>query len=203
MDVFHHRLPFFLVLLSEMSYFRSISAFSFQHRNTAERYRLSKISSAIINAEMNSVRGTASNSKFEAWYQKTIESLSLCEPLTPIQLDEKFSSSLGNIGKSNVTFKSKAWESKSLRYIRLISFVGEGYDVFNFLAIPRSGFALPILGIDIVSLPSKFCVNYDIRLYPRMMNKLQEMYALCFVLSPLFHLTITSNDLSLSPRSQK
>lgn len=155
MEAFYFRLPFFFVLLLEMSYFRSISAFSFQRYNGAGISRSSRNSGAWPYTTMNLVRGTAANSKFEAWYQKTIESLSLCEPLISIPLDEEFSSSLGLIGKSNVTFKSKAWQSKSLRYIRLISFVGEGYDVFNFLAIPRSTISLPILGIDVVSLPSK------------------------------------------------
>lgn len=103
---------------------------------------------------MCSSRGTASGSKFESWYQTTMERLSSKDdPLIPLEMDPIFASNVGTIGKSNVMFESKAWQSKSLRYVRLISFVGEGYDVFNFLAIPRSGVALPILGIDVVSLP--------------------------------------------------
>lgn len=101
----------------------------------------------------NGDRGTVEGSKFEGWYQRTIQSLSLSEPLVPIQLENSFSSNLGSLGSLNVAFSSKAWESKSLRYIRLISFVGEGYDVFNFMAVPRAGSAIPILGIDVVSLP--------------------------------------------------
>ena len=108
---------------------------------------------------MTSERGTSHGSKFEAWYQKTVQTLSLNEELIPIPLDIEFSSNFGSIGKSNVTFVSKAWQSKSMRYIRLISFVGEGYDVFNFMALPRSNLDVPILGIDVVSLPSEFSMS--------------------------------------------
>ena len=104
---------------------------------------------------MSDVRGTAVGSKFESWYKKTIESLSLAEPLVPIELEDSFSSNVGSLGNLSMTFRSMAWQSKSLRYIRLISFVGEGYDVFNFMAVPRAGTAVPILGIDVVSLPSE------------------------------------------------
>ena len=107
----------------------------------------------------NGGRGTVEGSKFEGWYQRTIQSLSLSEPLVPIQLENSFSSNLGSLGKLNVAFCSKAWESKSLRYIRLISFVGEGYDVFNFMAVPRAGSAIPILGIDVVSLPRELKID--------------------------------------------
>ena len=100
-------------------------------------------------------RGTAPGSKFEKWYQNTILTLSNKETLTPIPISPEFSSNMGLVGKSSVTFNAKAWESDNLRYIRLVSFVGEGYDVFNFLAIPREGLDIPILGIDVVSLPSK------------------------------------------------
>ena len=105
--------------------------------------------------QMSLTRGTAPGSKFESWYQRTVEVLDTDGDLTQIPLNEEFSSNVGRIGKSNVTFRAKAWESKSLRYARLISFVGEGYDVFNFMAIPRAGLDIPILGIDVVSLPSK------------------------------------------------
>ena len=104
---------------------------------------------------MITARGTAPGSKFESWYQRTIRTLDGDGGLTPIPVDEMFSSNVGSIGKSNVIFRAKAWESKSLRYARLISFVGEGYDVFNLMAVPRSGLDVPILGIDVVSLPSK------------------------------------------------
>lgn len=88
-------------------------------------------------------RGTVEGSKFENCYIKTLEILQNTkntknyDTLIPIKLNEKYSSNIGKLGKSKVVFSSKAWYNKSLRYVRLISFVGEGYDVFNFLAIPR------------------------------------------------------------------
>jgi Ferredoxin-dependent bilin reductase len=144
------------IILLEMSYFRSARAFSFlrlQQFTKAKHIQFSATSSGI---QMTSERGTTVGSKFESWYQRTMKTLSVHEDLIPIPLDSEFSSNLGTIGKSNVTFVSRAWQSKSMRYIRLISFVGEGYDVFNFMAVPRSHLAVPILGIDIVSLPSEF-----------------------------------------------
>jgi phycoerythrobilin:ferredoxin oxidoreductase len=126
---------------------------AFTHTRTVIPLKSSK-KYKMTDIKMCSSRGTAPGSKFESWYQTTMERLSSKDdPLIPLEMDPIFASNVGTIGKSNVVFESKAWQSKSLRYVRLISFVGEGYDVFNFLAIPRSGVALPILGIDVVSLP--------------------------------------------------
>jgi Ferredoxin-dependent bilin reductase len=143
------------IILLEMSYFRSASAFSFLRPQSFTTAKFSSFSASTYGMQMTSERGTSAGSKFESWYQRTIKNLSMHEELIPIPLDCEFSSNCGSIGKSNVTFVSKAWQSKSMRYIRLVSFVGEGYDVFNFMAVPRSHLAIPILGIDIVSLPSE------------------------------------------------
>ena len=147
------------IILLEMSYFRSARAFSFLRSQSLIKSRYIFSSSTTNGMHMTSERGTSHGSKFEAWYQKTVQTLSLNEELIPIPLDIEFSSNFGSIGKSNVTFVSKAWQSKSMRYIRLISFVGEGYDVFNFMALPRSNLDVPILGIDVVSLPSEFSMS--------------------------------------------
>lgn len=37
--------------------------------------------------------------------------------------------------------------------LRQLSFTGGGYDVLNVIALPRMNTSLPILGIDVVSLP--------------------------------------------------
>ena len=48
------------------------------------------------------------------------------------------SGSMGPAGREvQVKFTSEAFESPSIAYMRLVSFSGPGYDVFNFVALPR------------------------------------------------------------------
>ena len=148
----HKKLSFDYLLFLGLSSLRVTEAFLLFNTNASPKVCEQRRSIGLFSS-LNSDRGTVEGSKFEGWYQRTIQSLSLSEPLVPIQLEDSFSSNLGSLGSLNVAFSSKAWESKSLRYIRCISFVGEGYDVFNFMAVPRAGYAIPILGIDVVSLP--------------------------------------------------
>lgn len=166
MDALFGKIYVLFIILLEMSYFRSARAFTFLLPQSLTKARHNQFSATSFGMQMNSERGTSVGSKFESWYLKTIKTLSMHEELIPIPLDSEFSSNFGSIGKSNVTFACKAWQSKSMRYIRLISFVGEGYDVFNFMALPRSHLAVPILGIDIVSLPSErplFVIPNDLK----------------------------------------
>ena len=145
-----------LMFFFQLSMTTPVSAFLVSSRSS---FRNVRTAGKVL--QMSSIRGTAPGSKFESWYQRTVQTLIDDQNLTPLPMDPLFSSNTGNLGKSNVVFHAKAWESKSLRYARLISFVGEGYDVFNFMAIPREGLDIPILGIDVVSLPSK-CYNCDL-----------------------------------------
>ena len=82
--------------------------------------------------------------------------LNLDHQLVPLAMDPSFTACIGNVGKVQVQFRAAAFTSPQLRYMRMVSFTGSGYDVFNLVAIPRSGTSLPILGIDIVSLPRTF-----------------------------------------------
>ena len=78
----------------------------------------------------------------------------LSNDLVPIQLDDRFQECVGKLPPNiEVRFLANAFESPHYRYLRTISFAGNGYDVFNLVAVPRMGRSLPILGIDIVSLP--------------------------------------------------
>ena len=95
------------------------------------------------------------SSFFGKWIDETINNLNAADPLTPIPLDKDFSDNIGSIGKKLVYFRAAAYHSKYLRYLRTISFVGEGYDVLQIVAIPRQGYDIPILGLDIVTLPGK------------------------------------------------
>ena len=144
-----------IMFLCQILFTRPASSFTYFSHKSASFMKGSWKKQLRNFMQMSSPRGTAPGSKFESWYQRTVQVLDTDGGLSQIPLDESFSSNVGRIGKSNVTFRAKAWESKSLRYARLISFVGEGYDVFNFMAIPKAGLDIPILGIDVVSLPSK------------------------------------------------
>jgi Ferredoxin-dependent bilin reductase len=104
----------------------------------------------------------APGSAYEDWCASTLQTLDNDgEKLMPIAIDKALSQCTGTIGKNDVTYRASAFRSKSLRYLRVVSFVGEGYDVFNLLAVPKSGVDLPILGIDIVSLPRKLHSSHD------------------------------------------
>jgi hypothetical protein len=65
--------------------------------------------------------------------------------------------------KSNVEFSCKAYKgSHWIRYLRIIKFIGEKYDILNIMAVPFANNSLPILGIDTVALPGLICFDYFI-----------------------------------------
>ena len=98
----------------------------------------------------------APGSQFTPFLQTCLLHLNLAHPLVPLEMDPTFASCVGKVGKVEVQFRAAAFTSPLLRYMRMISFTGSGYDVFNLVAIPQRGISLPILGIDIVSLPRTF-----------------------------------------------
>lgn len=92
-------------------------------------------------------------SKFEPWYIKAKAILDEVELLKPLEIDNIYNKNSGKLGQSLIDFSCEPFNTSKLRYVRCVSFCGEGYDVFNFVALPWSYYDLPILGIDIVSLP--------------------------------------------------
>ena len=81
----------------------------------------------------------------------------LSTELVPMDLDARFTDCVGKLPPNiEVRFRANAFQSPHYRYLRTISFAGDGYDVFNLVAVPRRGRSLPILGIDIVSLPRTY-----------------------------------------------
>jgi len=98
---------------------------------------------------------------FESWYKKTIDRLNHEEILKPILIDSIYRDNNGKLGKSLINYSCKPFCTSKLRYIRSVSFYGEGYDIFNFVALPWSYYDLPILGIDIVSLPGGLLAAVD------------------------------------------
>jgi len=102
-----------------------------------------------------------SKSMFAVWYKKTKDRLEKEEILKPVLIDSIYSNNNGKLGKSLVNYSCKPFSTSKLRYIRSVSFYGEGYDIFNFVVLPWSYYDLPILGIDIVSLPGGVLAAVD------------------------------------------
>lgn len=67
---------------------------------------------------------------------------------------------------SKVTYTCSAYSSTKLRYIRCVEFTSSDagkFDVFNFVVLPDTQYNLPILGIDLVSLPGGSLVSIDLQ----------------------------------------
>lgn len=102
--------------------------------------------------------------QYQAWYDSILKSLQthLKTPLEPIAIPEDYAQSEGTLGKDKIVqFQCKAFQSSQLAYVRYVSFIGDGYYVFNFVVIPKLQYDLPILGIDIVVLPGNSIAAID------------------------------------------
>lgn len=100
----------------------------------------------------------ARGSVFGPVYQEILASFAGKESLSPCNIDERFggqgASLRGVLGKKvEIEFCCEAFTTPRLRYVRMVSFAGQGYDVFNFLAVPAPGCNMPLFGADIVALP--------------------------------------------------
>jgi len=99
------------------------------------------------------LRDCAYNGMFRDWYDSAIKSFIGKEDLLKHNLQPEYCLKKGFLGKSQITLRCEAFHSKHLRYIRYISFEGAGYNVLNFVALPKTCYNLPIFGADIVLLP--------------------------------------------------
>jgi phycoerythrobilin:ferredoxin oxidoreductase len=83
--------------------------------------------------------------------------------LQQVAIDVDLQSNRGSVPGSteDVEFKCIAYTSGRFQCLRTVSFAGAGYDVFNFLVIPRSCLALPIFSVDIVKLPGTLLAAID------------------------------------------
>ena len=101
-----------------------------------------------------SVKTSYAGSKMDAWADNVKLILKTHERFDIISIDQNYSYRTGIMfGKTPIVFKSDLMSSKSIRCLRTIQFSGGSYEVLNILALPCVENNLPILGIDIVSLP--------------------------------------------------
>ncbi|RYH12565.1 hypothetical protein EON65_37955 [archaeon] len=78
-----------------------------------------------------------------------------------IQLPADYAFAEGSINKKDlVQYRCDAYQAPKLSYLRILRFEGSGFNVFNCVALPELAYDLPILGIDIVSLPGISTLSY-------------------------------------------
>ena len=96
-----------------------------------------------------------SNSKFRQLDENVLSIMqSINEQIVPIAGDRDFTHKKGELlPKKPIEFKCDSYMSSSFHTIRSVSFCGSGYDVYNFLVLPRATTNMPILSADIVVLP--------------------------------------------------
>eukprot|EP01031_Cornospumella_fuschlensis_P048465 gene48465-59353_t len=63
--------------------------------------------------------------------------------------------------KDSVKYSCDAFRPSRLSYLRVLRFEGAGFNVFNSIALPKLEYDMPILGIDIVSLPGGNLCSID------------------------------------------
>ena len=108
----------------------------------------------------------ARGSVFQSWYADVLATFGNTAGGSPMQLpvDERFAVASGKLGsKVEIEFLSEAFASPKIRYARMVSFCGKGYDVFNFLAVPEASIDLPMFGADVVVLPGGVLAAVDLQ----------------------------------------
>ena len=80
-----------------------------------------------------------------------------CDNFHKISLPFEYSHIKSTIGSNSVACSSEAYTGEEfIRYFRIINFQGGNYSVMNIMAVPYLNNSLPILGIDVVSLPGTY-----------------------------------------------
>ena len=76
---------------------------------------------------------------------------------TRVDIGDEYSKKTSKLGGSNISFSCTAYNGQSfIKYLRTITIAGEQYNVLNIMAVPHvHNNHLPILGIDLISLPGK------------------------------------------------
>lgn len=87
-----------------------------------------------------------------------VDRLEFCERMCVPRKEGKF-------GNKTIEFTCNAYKGKLLSPVRLVTFRGAGFDVYNLLVMPNkdsgSEFPVPILGVDIVVLPGSVIAALD------------------------------------------
>ena len=99
---------------------------------------------------------------FDSWDAFHLEQVGRVNALTQVALPEEHQFQIGELMPGNsFTYRCRAYSSEKIRFARTVTFVGNGFNVFNLLIIPRHEFRLPLFGVDIVYLPKHHVVAID------------------------------------------
>jgi hypothetical protein len=102
----------------------------------------------------------------QQWSENVYQQISNSTRLKEVSIEPDYQEAEGILSRDKVIrYSVKAYESRELKYFRSVSFHGNGFHVLNILALPNLSVCpnLPILGIDIVSLPGNL-ISYIMQL---------------------------------------
>jgi len=101
---------------------------------------------------------------YKGWFETCVEKVSSVELLTSHKIATDYESCVGSLKGKHVEFSATFYTGeKKLQYFRLIRFIGEGFNVFNLVAIPNVSYDLPIFGADVVILPGGTLASIDLQ----------------------------------------
>lgn len=75
--------------------------------------------------------------------------------LQPVALDSKFASAAGSFKGVEISLEARGYAGGSIAFARFVELWGGALEIVNLLCLPRTSYALPILGADLVSVSSR------------------------------------------------
>jgi hypothetical protein len=107
------------------------------------------------------------------FHDNLITQLNKLDEMKIVKHPQDYMFKIANISKNQIEFSCQSYTGKiNLRYTRIVQFKGGNYTVLNILALPYDSVSLPILGIDIVTLPGIYVLIRAYKLF-NIFNKSQ------------------------------
>ena len=100
-------------------------------------------------------------SAFDKVHPRLLGIFHALDTMHELRVDKGLRCVTGELKGQPVHFECESYESSTFHRVRSVSFSGAGYDVYNFVAIPRPAFDLPIFGLDVVRLPGRVLAALD------------------------------------------
>lgn len=124
--------------------------------------------SSSVAKSINLSKSNNVQSPFSEWYEEIMQlfTTKMNDSMVPISIQADYAYSLGKLGNNSIEFQCNAFKSsRHIDYLRHVSFQSvdtdknsskvatNKFNVFNFVVLPNLGSNIPILGIDIITLP--------------------------------------------------
>ncbi len=131
------------------------------------RWQAIKLSSVTTNVHLSTSYNNI-ESPFSLWYEEIMQlfNTKMHDFTFPITIQSDYALNRGKLGNSSIEFQCNAFKSsKYIDYLRYVSFQSvelgtndtkiatNKFSVFNFVVLPNLDYNIPILGIDIITLP--------------------------------------------------